>query len=117
MSHFNVWLNLRELLEVVNAETDLKGLDARTQRLLEWIVTNYSADRPTFVQHIVMKSDVASPATVHKGLAILEREGLISVTVDSEDSRRRIVAPTDRAKKLMAKLSQKVRTWAQTLQH
>lgn len=38
---------------------------------MEWIVTNYSADRPAFVQHIVMKSDVASPATIHKGLAIL----------------------------------------------
>lgn len=34
MSHLNAWLNLRELLEVVNAETDLKGLDSRTQRLI-----------------------------------------------------------------------------------
>ncbi len=117
MSHLNAWLNLRKLLEVINAETDLKGLDSRTQRLLEWIVTNYSADRPTFVQHIVMKSDVASPATIHKGLAILEREGLISVMVDEADSRRRIVTPTPRAKKLLAKLSERVQVWAQTIQH
>ncbi len=117
MPHFNAWLNLRELLEAINTETDLKDLDSRTQRLLEWIVTNYSADRPIFVQHIVMKSDVASPATIHKGLAILEREGLISVKVDSADSRRRIVAPTDRARKLMANLSQKVKVWAETIQH
>jgi DNA-binding MarR family transcriptional regulator len=117
MPNFNAWLNLKELLEVINAETDLKDLDPRTQRLLEWIVTNYSAEQPIFVQHIVMKSDVASPATIHKGLAILEREGLISVKVDTEDSRRRIVAPTERAKKLMAKLSQKVKVWAETLQH
>ncbi len=115
MSHFNAWLNLRELLEVVNAETDLKSLDSRTQRLLEWIVTNYSPEKPTFVQHIVMKSEVASPATIHKGLSILEREGLISISVDTADTRRRIVAPTDRAKKLMSKLSQKVRVWAETL--
>lgn len=115
MSNFNAWLNLRELLVVVNSETDLKALDSRTQRLLEWIVTNYSADKPIFVQQIVMKSDVASPATIHKGLTILEREGLISVTIDSTDTRRRIVAPTERAKKLMSKLSQKVRLWAETL--
>jgi DNA-binding MarR family transcriptional regulator len=115
MPHFNAWLNLRELLEVVNSETDLKDLDSRTQRLLEWIVTNYSPDRPTFVQHIVMKSDVASPATIHKGLAILEREGLISMKIDSEDTRRRIVAPTERAKKLMSRLSQKVKVWAESL--
>lgn len=117
MSHFNAWLNLQALLEVIQSESDFKGLDVRSQRLLEWIVTNYSAQQPIFVQHVVMKSGVASPATIHKGLAILEREGLISVTVDSEDSRRRIVAPTDRARKLLAKLSQKVKVWAETLQH
>ena len=69
-----------------------------------------------FVQTIVMKSDVASPATIHKGLAILEREGMITVKVDSEDTRRRIVSPTERAKKLMAKLSQRVKAWADGLQ-
>ena len=69
-----------------------------------------------FVQTIVMKSDVASPATIHKGLAILEREGMISVKVDPEDTRRRIVSPTERAKKLMAKLSQRVKAWADGLQ-
>ena len=115
MSHFNAWLNLRELLAVINAEPDLKGLDPRTQRLLEWIISNHSPQRPTFVQHIVMKSGVSSPATIHKGLAILEREGLITMQVDNTDSRRRIVAPTDRAQKLIAKLSQKVRVWAQNL--
>jgi DNA-binding MarR family transcriptional regulator len=115
MPNFNAWINLRELLHVINEETDLKGLDPRTQRLLEWIIANYSPERPIFVQHIVMKSRVASPATIHKSLSILEREGLISVKVDSEDTRRRIVAPTDRAKKLMAKLSSKVKAWAETL--
>lgn len=115
MPHFNAWLNLKELLSAINAEPDLKGLDTRTQRLLEWIISNYSPQQPIFVQHVVMKSGVSSPATIHKGLAILEREGLISMEVDSADSRRRIVAPTDRAKKLMAKLSQKVKVWAQNM--
>ena len=112
----NAWLNLRQLLDVVNADTDFKSIDERSQRLLEWIVAHYSPDRPMFVQAIVMKSDVASPATIHKGLAILEREGMISVKVDPEDTRRRIVSPTERAKKLMAKLSQRVKAWADGLQ-
>ena len=115
MPPMNAWLNLRELLDVVNNDTDLKSIDERTQRLLEWIVAHYSPERSMFVQTIVMKSEVASPATIHMGLAILEREGLISVVVDPEDTRRRIVSPTDRARKLMSKLSQKVKAWADEL--
>lgn len=112
MAPMNAWLNLRQLLEVVNSDTEFKLLDDRTQRLLEWIVTNYSHKRPTYVQTIVMKSEVASPATIHKGLAILERQGFISMQVDPTDTRRRIVSPTDRAQKLMARLSDRVRQWA-----
>lgn len=115
MAPMNAWLNLRQLLEVVNHDTEFKLLDERTQRLLEWIVTNYSDKRPTYVQTIVMKSEVASPATIHKGLAILEHEGLISMKVDPTDTRRRIVSPTDRARKLMARLSDRVRQWADGL--
>lgn len=111
----NAWLNLRQLLDVVNSDTDFKQLDDRSQRLLEWIVANHSPERPLFVQTIVMKSDVASPATIHKGLSILERQGLISMKVDPADTRRRIVSPTDRAKKLMQKLAQRVQAWAEGL--
>ena len=117
MPPINAWLNLRQLIDVVNNDTDLKSIDERSQRLLEWIVAHYSSERPMFVQTIVMKSEVASPATIHKGLSILEREGLISVVVDPEDTRRRIVSPTERARKLMAKLSQKVKAWADDLAH
>jgi len=112
MPPINAWLNLRQLLDVVNADTDFKTIDERSQRLLEWIVLHHSSDRPMFVQAIVMKSGVASPATIHKGLSILEREGMISVKVDPADTRRRIVSPTERARKLMARLSQKVKNWA-----
>ena len=111
----NAWLNLRQLLDTVSADTELKEIDERSQRLLEWIMANYSPDRPMFVQMIVMKSNVASPATIHKGLWILERAGLISVKVDQSDTRRRIVSPTERSRKLMAKLSQKVCAWAEEL--
>jgi DNA-binding MarR family transcriptional regulator len=115
MAPMNAWLNLRQLLDVVNSDTDLKAIDDRSQRLLEWIVSNYSLERPLFVQTIVMKSEVASPATIHKGLSLLEREGLISMKVDAEDTRRRIVSPTDRARKLMAKLSQRVQSWVESM--
>ncbi|MBU3724060.1 MAG: hypothetical protein FGM18_00945 [Burkholderiaceae bacterium] len=111
----NAWLNLRQLIDAVGADAEYRSIDERSQRLLEWIVVNYAPDRPMFVQTVVMKSDVASPATIHKGLSILEREGMISVKIDPEDTRRRIVSPTDRAKKLMNRLSRQVKAWAEAL--
>jgi DNA-binding MarR family transcriptional regulator len=111
----NAWLNLRQLVDAVSSETDYRSLDERTQRLLEWIVVNYSTEHHVFVQTIVMKSNVASPATIHKGLSTLEREGLILVKVDPSDTRRRIVTPSDRARKLMSKLSHRARLWADGL--
>jgi DNA-binding HxlR family transcriptional regulator len=102
-------------MDALNSDTDFKDIDERSQRLLEWIVAHYDADRPMFVQTIVMKSDVASPATIHKGLAILERQNLIQVEIDPQDTRRRIVSPTERARKLLGKLSHRVKAWAESL--
>ncbi len=111
----NAWLNLRELIDSVGADAEYKSIDDRSQRLLEWIIANYAPERPMYVQTIVMKSEVASPATIHKGLSILEREGMISVKVDPDDTRRRIVSPTERSKKLMNRLSKQVKAWADAL--
>ena len=111
----NAWLNLRRLVDDIGEDVEYKSIDDRSQRLLEWIIANYAPERPMFVQTIVMKSDVASPATIHKGLSVLEREGLIVVEIDPDDTRRRIVSPTDRAKKIMSRLSRQVKAWADNL--
>ncbi|MFM7965291.1 MAG: hypothetical protein ACKPBE_02315, partial [Betaproteobacteria bacterium] len=53
---------------------------------------------------------------LHKhGLAILEREGFIALDVDPRDTRRRIVSPTDRARRLLSRLSKRVNAWADSL--
>jgi DNA-binding MarR family transcriptional regulator len=58
---------------------------------------------------------VASPATVHKALGVLERSGHLEMEVDVIDSRRRIVSPTPKARRLLAKLDRFVSEWATTL--
>jgi DNA-binding MarR family transcriptional regulator len=108
----NPWLNLRNLLESVSKESDFGQLDERSQRLLEWVVAHHDPLEPTFVQTIVTDSYVASPATVHKCLAILERHGFLRFEVDATDSRRRIVSPTDKSWNLFQGLGQKVSEWA-----
>ncbi|MFM1859591.1 MAG: hypothetical protein RL133_1091, partial [Pseudomonadota bacterium] len=55
----NAWLNLRELLDSVARESELKHLDDRSQRLLEWVVVHHNPKQHTFVQTIINESGVA----------------------------------------------------------
>ena len=109
------WLSLQQLLEQLEATSDYKAIDSINQRLLEWIYRQVSQGETLYVQTIVMKSEVASPATIHKGLAILEEHSLISVKVDPTDTRRRIVETTERTERLMRKLSESVTAWAKEI--
>ena len=109
------WISLRAVLESLHSETDYGQLDVISQRLLEWIsVRNRKAD-PLHVQEIVLKSEIASPATIHKSIALLEERGLITVSIDPHDSRRRIVLITAHAEKLLIKLSKGVESWAKSV--
>ena len=64
------------------------------------------------VQSIVLDSKIASPATIHKCLATLDRTGFLSFEVDPEDARRRVVSPTAKATKTLDALSRRVAKWA-----
>ena len=86
-------------------------LDDRSQKILDWVVQCQNPKRPMFVQDIVTGCGIASPATVHKCLATLDRAGLLAFTVDPEDSRRRIVTPTDKSRKIYKDLSVRVDRW------
>ncbi|NBO82218.1 MAG: MarR family transcriptional regulator [Betaproteobacteria bacterium] len=109
------WISLRTVLDSLQSETDYSRIDVISQRLLEWIsLRNLRAD-PLHVQEIVLKSEIASPATIHKSIALLEERGLITVNIDPHDSRRRIVLITAHAEKLLHKLSKGVESWAKSV--
>lgn len=109
------WISLRKLLGSLESDTGLNKLDPIGQRLLEWIAVRTQSAAPLHIQEIVMKSEIASPATIHKTIVTLEQQGLISVNIDEFDSRRRIVRTTIQAERLLAKLSKEVESWAKTL--
>jgi DNA-binding MarR family transcriptional regulator len=109
------WIALRALLDSLESQTEYKNLEASSQHLLEWIAVRVQKEAPLHIQEIILKSEVASPATVHKLLAILEQEGLISMNVDASDSRRRIVQITTQASRLFGKLDKGIETWARAL--
>jgi len=102
------WTEVMAILAKVEKDSGYANVDSLSQRLLEWIFVN-SSEEDLFIQTIVMTSGVASPATIYKSLAVLEREGLISLTVDQDDQRRRIVKPTSRAEALFASLSKELK--------
>ena len=108
----DAWLNLRRLIDITANETDFGQLDDRSQRVLEWVMHRYNPKDPLFVQSIVLDSRVASPATIHKCLALLDHTGFLSFQVDPADSRRRIVSPTSKAIKTFGVLSRLVAEWA-----
>ncbi|MFM8630199.1 MAG: hypothetical protein ACKODQ_01800, partial [Betaproteobacteria bacterium] len=102
-------------LESLQSETDYGQIDVISQRLLEWISVRNRKAHPLHVQEIVLKSEIASPATIHKSIALLEERGLITVNIDPHDSRRRIVLITAHAEKLLIKLSKGVESWAKSV--
>ena len=109
----HAWLNLRHFIDLTTDETDYGQLDSMSQRVLEWVCTRYNPKSNLFVQSIVLDSKIASPATIHKCLATLDRTGFLSFEVDSEDARRRIVSPTAKASKTLHALSKQMVKWAQ----
>ena len=108
----DAWLNLRRFIDLATNETDFGQLDTLSQRVLEWVCTQYDSKSNLFVQAIVLESKIASPATIHKCLATLEETDFLNFEVDPEDARRRIVSPTTKALKTLNTLSKQVDKWA-----
>ncbi len=107
------WVALQQLVSQLESTTDMKLVDEMSRRVFEWVYArSVESAAPIFVQTVVMQSDVASPATIHKSLSVLEREGFIRIEIDPSDARRRIVSPTERSHKLIKELSKAVAQWA-----
>lgn len=109
------WIALRALLDSAEKDAGYHEIDAISQRMLEWIAVRKQSDAPLYIQEIVMKSGVASPATVHKSIALLERLGYLSVTVDGTDTRRRVIQLTAQAERVLRRLSSEVDSWVKSI--
>lgn len=108
----NLWFELRAFARRAILESDLHALDPNAFALLEWIVDQTQTRKaPIYMQQLIVGSKVASPATTFKCVGHLESAGLISVTTDRQDARRRIIHPTRRALQVMDALGQKTDQW------
>jgi hypothetical protein len=110
------WVQLQAALSEARRTTGLEAVDPLSQRLWEWIAANSSSHKTIHMQTLVMESGVASPASIFKCADTLEREGLLNVTVDEKDARRRIISLTPKSVKLLHKLDQLTRQFAKKLE-
>ena len=113
-AEITAWFALRSVLDEIVNTTDYKSLDPLTQRLFEWIYLRCKEDRPLHTQEILYDSKVASHATIQKNISMLEKVGLIDISSDPKDSRRKIITTTPKAHQLVATLSQGVQSWVQS---
>lgn len=114
----NSWLAVRHFVQEALQNSELSKLDDISLRLLDWVVVqNSRAAAPLYMQTLVLRANVASPATVYKSVSKLMGQRMIEVTVDPEDTRRRIVRPSPMALKLMDRLGSRTEAWLKSLQH
>lgn len=108
MKYSLAWVEFRRLMDEIETRSGYSALNQISQRVLEWIAHAEQTIPVIYIQTIIMKSGIASPATLFKSLAILEHEGFLSITVDAADERRRIVKTTSKAQKTFDRLSSEV---------
>lgn len=110
----NTWISLRQFIDQATVKTGYNQIDQTAQRLLEWIINRQESnpDSPIFIQTVVLRSGIASPATIFKLIALLQQKKFISVTTDIEDARRKRIQPTDKAGDHLRELSRMASDWA-----
>jgi len=114
----NAWLEVRQFIQEAIHNSEFAQLDDISLRLLDWVVVqNSRSAAPLYMQSLVLRANVASPATIYKSVSKLMDQHMIEVTVDPEDTRRRIVRPSPTTLKLMDRLGSRTDAWIKSLQH
>jgi len=91
----------RRLVKLYDGVLAEHGLTIAQFSLLPWI---HAMKRPT-VQRLAEKTQM-DQSTLSRGLALLERDGLVSAETDPEDRRKRILRLTDEGQRRMVAASE-----------
>lgn len=109
------WLELCQFARSQVADSTFASLDRMSLQLLEWILSRSPAEHPLFAQDLVRKSNVASPAVIHKSMKILVEQNFITSKPDEMDLRRRIIAPTRKTERELQRLNALTFAWTESL--
>jgi hypothetical protein len=104
-SVFDAYFRFLNLAQAVQALPSVPKLDAAEERLLEALTASWHAGHALTVTETMALSVAGAPATVHRKLTSLKKQGLVSVDESSDDLRIKTVAPTPMALKYFEKLA------------
>lgn len=91
----------RRMIRLYDSVLSEHGLTIAQFSLLPWI---HAMKRPT-VQRLAEKAQM-DQSTLSRGLALLERDGLVTAEVDPDDRRKRILRLTDEGQRRMVAASE-----------
>ncbi|SAK83063.1 hypothetical protein AWB76_05698 [Caballeronia temeraria] len=104
-SVFDAYFRFLNLAQAVQALPSVPKLDAAEERLLEALTASWHAGHTLTVTETMALSVAGAPATVHRKLTSLRKQGLVSVDESSDDLRVKTVVPTRKALDYFEKLA------------
>jgi DNA-binding MarR family transcriptional regulator len=99
-----LWADFRAAVANLQSQIGYAALTLTEQRVLEQVLKREELLKPTFVGDLAHDRDIASPAVVHSAITRLIREGFLASKSDPEDTRRRLLRTTPKARKMFALL-------------
>ncbi|SAK96848.1 hypothetical protein AWB79_07386 [Caballeronia hypogeia] len=104
-SVFDAYFRFLNLAQTVHAMPCVPKLDASEERLLEALTASWHAGHTLTVTETMALSVAGAPATVHRKLSGLKKQGLVSVDECSDDLRIKTVSPTRKALEYFERLA------------
>ena len=86
------------------------GVFGNEWRILRFITKTYICDNtPLRVQNLIVKSEIASPATIHRIMKTLISKDLVKLVTDECDGRVKYIEPTSLAIKLFNEIGRRMK--------
>jgi hypothetical protein len=95
--NFDAYFRFLNLAKSVQGLPSVPKLDLAEERLLEALTASWYSGHALTVTETMAVSVAGAPATVHRRLTSLKKQGLVSLDEDSSDLRIKIVVPTRKA--------------------
>ena len=95
----NDYLRFLQQVHRMTAKGRLSDLEPVCARLLDEIAIEDAQESPLTVTGLMGLSHIASPATLHRKMQVLLREGLIELSVDTENKRSKFVVLSKKGKR------------------
>jgi DNA-binding MarR family transcriptional regulator len=102
----NIYLEFLSLVHGLTGNKYDLNLDVKSYQLLSMIVLHAMNQKPLNVSASMKLNSIASPATLHRYLKILEEQQLIELISQGTNLRAKYLKPTKKALNYFSKLNQ-----------